>query len=97
LLAFSFPTIWGFIDIGDITYIIHGDSSQDIFVDFIASRSYIIFMTTNKPRVLITMENRLLERIDDYRYDKRIPSRSEAIRKLLNEALTKYEKEESNK
>jgi metal-responsive CopG/Arc/MetJ family transcriptional regulator len=38
------------------------------------------------------MEERLLERIDDYRYENRIPSRSEAIRRLLEKALIKSEK-----
>jgi metal-responsive CopG/Arc/MetJ family transcriptional regulator len=30
--------------------------------------------------------------LDDFRYENRIPSRSEAIRRLLDEALKKYEK-----
>ena len=49
-------------------------------------------MPTDKPKVLITMSDELLESVDDYRYDNRIPSRSEAIRRLLKEALKKYEK-----
>jgi len=49
-------------------------------------------MATNKPRILITIEQDLLDRIDDYRYENRIPTRSEAIRRLFNEALKKYEK-----
>jgi metal-responsive CopG/Arc/MetJ family transcriptional regulator len=38
------------------------------------------------------MDDDLLERIDDFRFDNRINSRSEAIRRLINEALKKYEK-----
>ncbi len=49
-------------------------------------------MPTEKPKILFVADNRLLERLDDYRYENRIPSRSEAIRQLLEEALKKYEK-----
>ena len=49
-------------------------------------------MPTNKPKVLITMDDDLLERVDDFRFDNRINSRSEAIRRLINEALKKCEK-----
>ena len=34
----------------------------------------------------------LLKRVEDYRYENRIPTRTEAIRRLLEEALKKYEK-----
>ena len=49
-------------------------------------------MATDKPRILLTVEEDLLERIDDYRYENRIPARSEAIRRLIEEALKQYEK-----
>ena len=49
-------------------------------------------MATNKPRVLLTIDEELLRRLDDFRYGNRIPTRSEAIRRLLEEALKKYEK-----
>jgi metal-responsive CopG/Arc/MetJ family transcriptional regulator len=49
-------------------------------------------MPTGKPRILITMDESLLERIDDFRFDNRISTRSEAIRRLIDEALKKYEK-----
>jgi len=49
-------------------------------------------MPTEKPKILFVADNRLLERLDDYRYENRIPSRSETIRQLLEEALKKYEK-----
>lgn len=48
-------------------------------------------MTTTKPQILLTLDDDLLKRIDDYRFDNRINSRSEAIRRLLEEALAKYE------
>ena len=46
-------------------------------------------MPTEKPKIIFVADDDLLERLDDYRYENRIPSRSEAIRKLLNEALRK--------
>ena len=54
---------------------------------------YISLMPTNKPKVLITLDDDLMERIDDFRYGNRIPSRSEAIRRLIEEALKKYQTE----
>lgn len=38
------------------------------------------------------MDESLLNRIDDFRFENRINSKSEAIRRLLDEALKKYEK-----
>ena len=48
-------------------------------------------MPTEKPKILFVADTELVERLDDYRYENRIPSRSEAIRRLLEEALKKYE------
>jgi len=49
-------------------------------------------MPTEKLKVLLKLEDKLIERVDDYRYENRIPTRSEAIRRLLEEGLSKYEK-----
>ena len=49
-------------------------------------------MLSDKPKVLLIVDEDLLKRIDDYRYENRIPARNEAIRRLLDEALKKYEK-----
>ena len=49
-------------------------------------------MPSDKPKVLLIVDEDLLKRIDDYRYENRIPARNEAIRRLLDEALRKYEK-----
>ncbi len=38
------------------------------------------------------MEKELLKRIDDFRFENRLHSRSEAIRQLIDAALKKYEK-----
>lgn len=37
----------------------------------------------------------LLKRLEDFRFENRIASRSEAIRRLLDEALKKHESKES--
>jgi metal-responsive CopG/Arc/MetJ family transcriptional regulator len=47
-------------------------------------------MPTEKPKIILVMENELLAKIDDYRFENRINSRSEAVRRLLDEALSKY-------
>ena len=49
-------------------------------------------MPTEKPILTFAADKELLERINDFRFDNRINTRSEAIRRLLNEALKKYEK-----
>ena len=38
------------------------------------------------------VDDELLERLDDYRFDNRIKSMSEAIRRLIEDALVRYEK-----
>jgi metal-responsive CopG/Arc/MetJ family transcriptional regulator len=47
-------------------------------------------MPSNKPKVLLILDEDLLERIDDYRYENRIPARNEAIRRLIVESLNRY-------
>lgn len=44
-------------------------------------------MPTSKPTIIIVMEDDLLTRIDDFRFGNRINSRSEAIRRLIEEGL----------
>lgn len=48
-------------------------------------------MPTEKPRIIFVLEEELLKRIDDFRFDSRISTRSEAIRRLIEESLKKYE------
>jgi metal-responsive CopG/Arc/MetJ family transcriptional regulator len=43
------------------------------------------------------MEEDLLKRIDDYRFENRINSRSEAIRRLIEEGLKKDSEEHQPK
>ncbi len=49
-------------------------------------------MPTDKPILNFAIDKELLERLDDFRFGNRINTRSEAIRRLLEEALKKYEK-----
>ena len=41
----------------------------------------------NSERIITPMPKSLVERIDDYRFQERIPSRAEAIRRLVEIAL----------
>lgn len=49
-------------------------------------------MPTSKQKIILVLDQDIRDRIDDYRYANRIPSRSEAIRRLIHEALQNYEK-----
>jgi len=51
-------------------------------------------MPTQKPIIAVTMDNDFVKRIDDYRrsVEGNIPSRSEAIRRLIDESLSRHEK-----
>ena len=44
-------------------------------------------MPTKKDVLCFPADADLLKRIDDYRYENRIPSRSEAMRRLIEEGL----------
>ena len=72
---------------------------------YIAIITYIAFymffmisinMPTDKPRILLTLSEELLEEIDDYRYKNRIPARTEAIRQLIKKALLKKKGKKEN-
>jgi len=49
-------------------------------------------MPTKKPILNFAADEKLLERTNDFRFDKRIETRSEAIRMLVEEGLKQYEK-----
>ena len=51
-------------------------------------------MPSKKPQILFVMDDDLFNRIDDFRFENRIMSRSEAVRMLVEEGLKKYEKQE---
>ena len=50
-------------------------------------------MPTQKNILNFVVDKDLMERLDDFRFGNRIKTMSEAIRRLLDEALKKYEKQ----
>lgn len=52
-------------------------------------------MPSEKPTISFVADEELLRRIDDFRFENRIKTQSETIRRLLDEALQKYEKNPS--
>ncbi|MDO9528918.1 MAG: hypothetical protein Q7J27_07150 [Syntrophales bacterium] len=52
-------------------------------------------MATKKPIVTMVFDEELLRRVDDYRYGNRIPTRTEAIRQILEKGLKEIEKEKN--
>ena len=54
-------------------------------------------MPTQKPILTFAADERLFDRINDYRFEKRIETRSEAIRLLVEKGLESYEKEKVKK
>jgi len=47
------------------------------------------FMPTKNPTITMIFPDELLEKVEDYRYENRIPSRTEAIRQLIEMGLEK--------
>ena len=58
---------------------------------------YLIFMPTKKDILNFAVDSDLMKRLDDFRFDNRINTRSEAIRRLLDKALKIYEKKTPKK
>ncbi|WP_195985508.1 hypothetical protein [Clostridium sp. D33t1_170424_F3] len=50
-------------------------------------------MENNKTRFTITVDNDLLKRIDDYRFNNRMPNRTVAVIKLIEMGLEVLEQE----
>jgi metal-responsive CopG/Arc/MetJ family transcriptional regulator len=53
-------------------------------------------MPDKKDIITISIDKELIAHIDDFRFENRISSRSEAIRRLIEEALKKHEKKEKS-
>ena len=49
-------------------------------------------MGTDKPRVLLTFDEALLKKIDDYRFNNRFASRNAAIKHLIELGLKQEQK-----
>ena len=54
-------------------------------------------MPTEKPTITFVADEDLIERIKDYRFEERIDSKSETIRRLLIDALQRYESKKAEK
>lgn len=50
----------------------------------------------NSERIITPMSKSLIKAIDDYRFEKRLPSRAEAIRTLIIKSLESSSKEDKN-
>lgn len=48
-------------------------------------------MPTEKPKIIFVADDTLLKRLDDYRFENRIKTQSEAIRRLLDAGLEQWE------
>ena len=49
-------------------------------------------MPTKKDILNFAVDKEFMKRLEDFRFDNRINTMSEAIRRLIDEALKKYEK-----
>ena len=54
-------------------------------------------MTTDKPRYTITLDEELLKRIDDFRFENRFPNRTQATLELIRLGMEAYAKKEKQK
>lgn len=54
-------------------------------------------MPTEKPRYTITVDDELLQKIDDFRFEKRYQSRSSATVDLIKLGIEALEKSQLNK
>jgi len=55
-------------------------------------------MPSKSPRILLLLDDELLRRIEDYRRRQEIiPSRNQALRQLIEEALAAHEKPATKK
>ena len=54
-------------------------------------------MPTDKPRCTLNIDDELSEKIDDFRFENRYPSRSSAVMELIRMGLEASEKQKKNK
>ena len=54
-------------------------------------------MPTQKPRYTVIVDEEMLKKIDDYRFENRFPSRSAAIIELIKLGMEQLEKEQAAK
>jgi metal-responsive CopG/Arc/MetJ family transcriptional regulator len=61
---------------------------------YIAVMLYMSHMTEETTKILLNIDRSLVERINDFRFEHRIETRAEAIRRLIEESLERYERQE---
>ena len=49
-------------------------------------------MPTEKPCFTITLDKELLKRLEDYRFENRLPNRTQATLELIHRSLDEYDK-----
>ena len=54
-------------------------------------------MPTQKPRYTVIVDEEILKKIDDYRFENRFPSRSAATIELIKLGMKQLEKEQAEK
>lgn len=54
-------------------------------------------MPTQKPRYTVIVDEEMLKKIDDYRFENRFPSRSAATIELIKLGMERLEKEQAAK
>jgi len=54
-------------------------------------------MPSKQPVMTFILDEELKKRLDDFRFSQRIDTKSDAIRRLLDEALKKYEEKPTMK
>ena len=54
-------------------------------------------MATDKHRYTVSVDNELFQQIEDYRFERRCPTRSQATVELIQLGLEQLKKEESEK
>ena len=53
-------------------------------------------MATAKPRYTITLDEEMLKKIDDYRFENRFPNRTQATLALIRLGIEALEKQKGN-
>ena len=54
-------------------------------------------MTTDKPRYTITLDEELLKKIDDFRFENHYPNRTQATLELIRLGMEAFAKKEKQK
>lgn len=54
-------------------------------------------MATDKPRYTVSVDNELFQKIEDFRFERRFQTRSEATVELIRLGLEQLKKEEAKK